>query len=396
MSITRIPAFLGNKPSFKKTVAITVPTLPNISSLVSNYRKILKSGMITNSKFVQEFESSVKKYLGVKHAIAVNSCTNGLMLILKTLGLKGEVILPSFTFHATAHAVVWNNLKPVFVDCDPETYNINPDSVEKAINSKTAAIIGVYIFGNPPRIDALEKIAKKHKLKLMFDAAHGFGTKYSNSHIGGFGDAESFSLTPTKLLTAGEGGMVTTNDDDLARKIKIGRNYGDPGTYDCEFSGLSARMSEFNALLGIEGLKMLEKNVLQRNKIAKLYKKILSKTPGISFQKIEDGNRSSYKDFSISINKDLFGLSRDQLCEVLLTENIMVKKYFYPAVHKQKAFLKYAPRKDRLFNTNRISDSSLSLPLYSHMLEDEVEKICKVIASVHYYRERIMKKMLSK
>jgi dTDP-4-amino-4,6-dideoxygalactose transaminase len=353
------------------------------------YETVLKSGMITNSSFVKEFEEKVAKYLSVKHAIAVSSCTSGLMLIMKVLGLTGEAILPSFTFHATAHAVVWNGLKPVFVDCEANTYNIDPAEVEKAITPFTSAIIAVHIFGNPPDIEALEKIAKKHKLRLIFDAAHGFGAKYKGKNVGGFGDAESFSLSPTKLLTAGEGGIVTTNDDATAKKVRIARNYGDSGDYDPEFSGLSARMSEFNALLGIESLKMLEVNVNKRGKMVELYKQLLGKIPGLTFQKVKSGDRSSYKDFSVLINEELFGIGRDRLSEALLAENIIVKKYFYPPLHEQKAFKIYHKKNMRLDSTENISRNSLDLPLFSHILPEKVKCICDAVIRIRQYRDEI-------
>ncbi|MEW6679864.1 MAG: DegT/DnrJ/EryC1/StrS family aminotransferase [bacterium] len=380
---SKIPAILGGISAFDKPVPITEPTIPSISILKKRYEEVLKSRMITNSKCVQELEVQVAKYLGVKHAVAVSSCTSGLMLVMKALELKGEVILPSFTFHATAHAVVWNGLKPVFVDCDSETYNIDPREVERAITLDTSAIIAVHVFGNPPDIDALERIAKKHKVKLIFDAAHGFGTKYKGKNVGGFGDAESFSLSPTKLLTAGEGGMVATNNDELAAKLRIGRNYGDSGDYNPEFSGLSARMSEFNALLGIESLKILEKNVARRDKLVKLYKKLLSSLPGINFQKIEEGNQSSFKDFSILIDGGEFGLSRDKLYDALMAENIVVKKYFYPPLHKQKAFLGFGQKDKNLPNTVKISENALSLPLFSHIPVKTVKKICDAIYKIY-------------
>ncbi|MEW6482419.1 MAG: DegT/DnrJ/EryC1/StrS family aminotransferase [bacterium] len=379
----KIPAILGGIPAFDKPVSITEPTIPSISILKKRYEEVLKSRMITNSKCVQELEVHVAKYLGVKHAVAVSSCTSGLMLVMKALELKGEVILPSFTFHATAHAVVWNGLKPVFVDCDSETYNIDPREVERAITLDTSAIIAVHVFGNPPDIDALERLAKKHKVKLIFDAAHGFGSKYKGKNVGGFGDAESFSLSPTKLLTTGEGGMVVTNNDELAAKLRIGRNYGDSGDYNPEFSGLSARMSEFNALLGIESLKILEKNVARRDKLVKLYKKLLSSLPGINFQKIEEGNQSSFKDFSILIDEGEFGLSRDKLYDALMAENIVVKKYFYPPLHKQKAFLGFGQKDKNLPNTVKISENALSLPLFSHIPVKTVKKICYAVYEIY-------------
>lgn len=385
-----LPAILGGRPAFDKPVPITVPTIPKIEALKRRYEKVLRSGMITNSASVQEFESRVARYLGVTYAIAVSSCTSGLMLIMKTLGLKGEVILPSFTFHATAHAAVWNNLQPVFVDCDPETFNLDPQAVRRAITPRTSAIIAVHIFGNPPAISLLEKIAGDNGLKLIFDAAHGFGSKYQGRYVGGFGEAESFSLSPTKLLTAGEGGIVTTNNEEIAKKIRAGRNYGDTGNYDPEFSGLSARMSEFNALLGIESLEILEKNIIRRNKMVEQYKKRLGALPGLTFQKIKAGDRSSYKDFSIHVDKRRFGLNRDQLHNALMAENIVVKKYFYPAVHQQKAFETYAADETKLQNTVRVANCALSLPLFSHIEAGTVEKICAAVARIHKHRNELI------
>jgi len=372
-------------------IPITRPTLPITAILKKRYAKIIKSGMLTNSRNVLEFEKNVARYLKVRNTIAVNSCTSGLMLVLKSLGLKGDVIIPSFTFHATAHAIIWNGLRPVFVDCDPETYNIDINDLEKKITKNTSAILAVHIFGNPCDIESLEKISKKYRLRLIFDAAHGFGSKYKKSNIGRFGDAETFSLSPTKLLTTGEGGIVATNCDDLAAKIRIGRSYGDPGTYNCEFSGLSARMSEFSAILGIESLKILEKNVNRRNKIANLYKKCLGKIPGINFQRVELRNRSSYKDFSILIDKKKFGIDRDVLFEAMRAKGVEVKKYFYPPVHRQKAFSDFVQHSylKSLKNTEKLSLNLLSLPLFSHISETTVMSICFVIENIFLGHHKI-------
>jgi len=389
----KLPAILGGEPAFKNILPITAPTIPPIGILKKKYEKVLRSGMITNSLCVQEFEKRVSEYIGVKNAIAVSSCTSGLMLIIKALKLKGEVVLPSFTFHATAHAVVWNGLKPRFVDCDPETYNIDPKKVESAIGPNTCAILGVHIFGNPADVEELEKIAKKYKIILIFDSAHGFGSKYQGVHVGRFGAAESFSLSPTKLVTAGEGGVVTTNNDELAARIKAGRNYGDAGDYNPEFSGLNARMSEFNALLGIESLKMLNRNVKKRTEMVQLYKKYLSELPGISFQKIKSGNQSSYKDFSILIDEKKFGLTRDQLYKALIAENIVVKKYFYPPVHQQKAFREFFDDNEQLEITEEISKNILSLPLFSHISKDAIKNICLAIKNIYLHNKEIASKL---
>ncbi len=379
-------AILGAEPAFKELVMITKPTISSIPSLKKKYGDILKSGMITNGRYVRDFEDKVAKYLGVRNAVALNSCTGGLMLLMKVLNLTGEVIVPSFTFHATAHAVVWSGLKPVFVDCDPKTFNISPEAVQAAITSRTSAVLAVHVFGNPCSIGELESITNKHGLPLIFDSAHGFGATYKNRQIGSFGRAEVFSLSPTKLLTAGDGGIAATNDDSLAEKIRTGRNYGDPGTYDSEFSGFNARMSEFHALLGIECLKDLEKNVVRRNRLATLYKKLLANVPGLYFQEVETENRSTFKDFSVLVNEREMGLSRDVLSVALAKENITTKKYFSPPVHEQKAFKGYykASYRSNLPATKMISRRILNLPIYSHMPESVVRKICTVIEKLYH------------
>lgn len=383
------PAILGGEPAFKTVLPITKPTIPPTGKILKDYGSILESGMLTTSKYVQEFEKKVAAYLGVKHAVAVSSCTSGLMLVMKVLGLTGEIIVPSFTFHATAHAAVWNRLKLVFVDCDSETYNLDLVQTERLITNKTSAIAAVHLFGNPCPVRKLEKLARKHKLKLIFDSAHGFGATFQGKPVGGFGDAEVFSLSPTKLLTSGEGGIVATNSRELAEKIRLGRNYGDPGSNDSEFSGLNARMSEFHARLGIESLRHLDKNVRRRQKMAQLYKSLLKDIPGLSFQKIEKKNQSSFKDLSVFINKKEFGLDRNQLMSALTKENIVVRKYFHPPVHRQKAFAVYRKAEKRLKTTKYITDNVLSLPLFSHISEGEVKQVCFAIKRIYEFRMHI-------
>ncbi|HLY18363.1 MAG TPA: DegT/DnrJ/EryC1/StrS family aminotransferase [Bryobacteraceae bacterium] len=221
------------------------PTLPPLARIVTEYREFYHQGLITNGKLVERLEAAVCERLGVRHCVAVSSCTSGLMLVMKAFGLRGEVILPSFTFFATGHAVLWNGLTPVFADCDRQTWNIDPRAVERAITPQTAAILAVHLYGNPAAVTELEWIAGKHGIPLLFDAAHAFGASYKGQSVGQFGDAEVFSLSPTKLLVAGEGGLVATNDALLAHKLRAGRNYGDLGAYDPMLLGLNARMTEF-------------------------------------------------------------------------------------------------------------------------------------------------------
>jgi len=301
--------------------------------------------------------------------------------------LKGEVIVPSFTFHATTHSLLWNNLTPVFVDCKEDTFNIDEEKIEKLINKRTSAILAVYLYGNPPYMEKLQNIADKYSLKLIFDAAHAFGSEYNGVKAGGFGNAEVFSLSPTKLLITGEGGLVATDDKLLADKIKIARNYGDSGNYDCEFNGLNARMAEFNAILGIEGLKIVDKKIKIRNKIAGLYTDFFKNYKGISFQEIEKGNLSTFKDYSIIVDSDILGINRDIIAIALEKENIITKKYFYPPVHMQKAYRPYA--KAGLEITEELSGRVLSLPIYCSLTDKTIEKISVAFARIFEHRDEI-------
>jgi len=375
----------------EKFIPINRPTLPNVESLWEDLRDIFSSGLITNNKYVGRFENRLAQYMKVKNAVCVSSCTSGLMLVERCLGLKGEVIVPSFTFPATVHSLVWNNLKPVFVDCNPKTFNLEPREVESKIREKTSAILGVYIFGNPPEMDALLDLAEKHGLKLIFDAAHGLGAKYKGTFSGNFGDAEVFSLAPTKLVTSGEGGAIATNDDELAENLRLGRNYGNPGSYNCSLVGLNARMSELNAILGLKSLDLLEDSISRRHKLVSLYKYFLEKIPGISFQEISENNRSTFNYFSILIDPDKFEMKNVDLKLALEKQGITTKVYFSPPVHTQDAYRAYYEEyRDKLPVTEWVCERILCLPLFSHMSEDTVRYICDRVEKIHWENKKII------
>ncbi len=382
------PAVLGNSPIFNSPIPIARPALPEYSELADELRQILESGVLTKGSYAPAFEEMLAAHLGVKHAVAVSSCTSGLMLVFQALGLTGDVVVPSFTFMATVGALRWNSLRPVFADVDLETTNLDPPAAEAAITPGTTAIVAVHNSGNPGDIDELEALAHRHHLCLIFDAAHAFGSLYQGDPVGRQGDAQVFSLSPTKLLIANEGGVVATNDDAIAEKVRIGREYGNRGDYNSAFAGLNARLSEFNALLGQHSLRRLESAARHRNLIAELYRERLSKLPGIGFQTVRRGNRSSYKDFSITIDGGAFGLTRAELVAVLAAENIQTRKYYDPPVHKQQAYCDYALGAS-LANTELLSSRILSLPIWSHMEADLASGICLGIERAHEFTQQI-------
>ena len=388
--MTSIPAILGGSPIFTDRLSISRTTLPDFATVEDRYKEVFSTGMITNGKYVEEYEYRMALYLGVMRAVAVSSATSGLLLTLKCLELGGEVILPSFTFSVTGHVLAWNGLRPVYVDIDPDTCLIDPEQVEEAITHDTCAIIGVHLWGNPCLVDRLQEIADSHQVPLIFDAAQAMGSRYFERAVGGLGRASVFSCSPTKLVTSGEGGIVATNDTDLAEMVRIGRNYGDDGSYDCAFEGINARMSELHAILGLASLSTADVNIDRRRHLIGQYKQRLDQLPGISFQKTTPGGVSNGVYFSIIIDPNLFGLTRDQLYGCLAAEGIDTRRYYYPPLHLQKVNSHLRPRYEgKLPHTERLAATSLTLPMFSHMTEEQVSGVCDAIESLHEYSERV-------
>lgn len=383
-----VPAILGGSPAFETKINIVRPVLPELAEMSGEVQEILRSGMVTKGEHLKAFEKAVREHLGVKHAIGVSSCTSGLMLTYRGLGLTGDVIVPSFTFMATVSSLVWCGLRPIYADVNAGTTNLDPQAAEAAITPQTSAIVAVHNFGNPAEIDALRDVANRHGLKLIFDAAHGFGALYQGTPVGGQADAHVFSLSPTKLLITGEGGIVATNNDALAAQVIMGREYGNNGNYDSAFAGLNARMPEFNALLGLRSLERLEDAAQTRNQAADLFQETLGVLPGVGFQEIRPGNRCSYKDFSATFDPAVFGLTRDELALALAAENIDTRKYYEPPVHRQQAYQQFYDGR-ALPNTDWLAGNSLSFPMWSNMEPQVVMQICEAVQRIYQHREDI-------
>jgi dTDP-4-amino-4,6-dideoxygalactose transaminase len=284
---------------------------------------------------------------------------------------------------ATVSALVWAGARPVFADADGSTANLDPEAAEAVITEKTTALVAVHNHGNPADIEGLRALAERRGLRLVFDAAHALGSLYGGEPVGAQGDAHVFSLSFTKLLVAGEGGVVATDDDALAEQIRFGREYGNTGDYDSAFAGLNGRMGEFSALLALRGLPMLEAGARHRNRLAELYREGLGGVPGISFQRVREGDRSSYKDFSVRVEAGAFGLTRDVLAAALAAENVETRKYYDPPAHRHTAYRKFAPPDGALPNTMLLAARSLSLPIWSDMEPGVVAKVCAAVRGAH-------------
>lgn len=370
----------ANMNSDDKQIFVAQPTLPDYSKLDLKFREIFSSMKLTNfSRFAQEFEHAVQDKLSVNTALSLPNGTSALMLALKAMDLKGEVICPSFTFSSSGHAITWNGLTPVFADIDPETFNLDPHDVERKITDKTCAIMGVHIFGNPCDIGHLEDIAKRHNLRLIFDAAHALGSLYRGRSIGTFGDVECFSLSGTKVVTSGEGGIATSNNDLLMERMRLGRNYGAESNYDCEFIGLNGKMSEFHAAIALESFSLLDELICKRLQLVEAYRERLADVPGLKFQRITEGCVSTYKDLGLLVDAAEFGIDRNELMQQLERAQIYTKKYFYPPLHRMKAYANISHLSDELVNTNYVADNIICIPLYSHMDIDTVNRVCNAI-----------------
>jgi dTDP-4-amino-4,6-dideoxygalactose transaminase len=300
------------------------------------------------------------------------------MLAFRALEVRGPVVLPSFTFSASAHAVAWNGLEPRFAECDPATFNLDvADATSRAQGA--AAVLSTHVYGNPCDVEAVEALGRSRGLRVVFDAAHGFGATRAGRAIGSFGDAEVFSLSPTKLVISGEGGVVTTPHAEVAERIRIGRDYGNPGDYDTQFVGLNARMSELHAAVALESLAGLDDHLARRRALADRYAKGLAGIPGVRLQVVADDDESTYKDLTIAIGPE-FGAGRDAVVGALAAEGIDTRKYFSPPVHRQTAYADL-PAVD-LPVTDAAAAAVISLPMFAALEPTEVDTVVDVVAGI--------------
>jgi dTDP-4-amino-4,6-dideoxygalactose transaminase len=378
--VTELPAIRGGRPLFPDGLPLAHPTVAHPEAVAEAAREIVASGVLTNGPTVRRLEERAASYLGVQHCVAVSSCTAGLMLVLRASALSGDVVVPSFTFAATAHAVAWNGLRPAFADISPDDLLLAPAAAARATGLRTSAILVTHTYGTPCDVEGLAEVARRAGIRLFFDAAHAFGSRRGETMIGGFGDAEVFSLSPTKVLVAGEGGIIATNDDVLAERCRIGRDYGNPGDYDTRFVGLNARMSELHAATALASFEDLEERIGRRNELAERYRKALAELPGICFPAVADGDRSTYKDFTILVEADEFGVDADRAAEALAAEGVQTRRYYAPPVHRQRAYKSLAPGNGSLPVTDWAAARVLTLPLWTGMLDEQVDRVGLALA----------------
>lgn len=380
------PALLNGPPAFADGLPFARPLTPPLDAVMARLRPSYESGQLTNGRLVRELEEQAAERLGATHVVAVSSCTAGLMLAIQALCPDGPVLLPSFTFSASGHAVVWNGHQPLFAECDQRSFQLDLVDAEARLD-ETEAVLATHVFGAPCPATAIEKLGAARGLPIIFDAAHAFGALHQGRPVGGFGDAEVFSLSPTKPVVAGEGGLVATRHGDLAERLRIGRDYGNPGDYDTRFVGLNARMSELHAAMALESLALLDEQVGRRTAAAERYRAGLADVPGITTQEIAPGDTSTYKDFSVVIDPETYGLSRDAVVAALAAEGVDTRNYFDPPVHRQQAYAGVATRS--LPVTDDVCAKVTSLPMFARLALDAVDQVVECIDAIHDHADEI-------
>ena len=378
-SIAELGVF-GGAPLFEEPVHVGRPNLPAYERVAERLRGIFERGWLTNQgPQVLEFEHQVADLTGVKHCIAVCNATVGLGVGMRALGMTGEVIVPSFTFAATVHALAWQGITPIFCDVDAVSHCLDPRQVEQLITERTSGIVGVHLWGRTCDVESLESIARARRIPLLFDAAHAFGCSHRGMPIGGNGSAEVFSFHATKFINTFEGGAIATNDANLAQRIRLMTNFGFEG-YDHVVSiGTNGKMSEPCAAMGLASLERMSDIIAANRRNYAAYRRELRELPGVTLVEQDSREQSNYQYVVLEIDERT-ALPRDVLLEVLHGENILARRYFYPGVHRMEPYRTLYPSVgERLPHTTTLANRVLVLPTGASVGSVEIAQICGVI-----------------
>jgi dTDP-4-amino-4,6-dideoxygalactose transaminase len=377
-------AIMTGEPFFKEKLYVGRPNIGDRKRFMERMEDILDRRWFTNNgPYVQEFEAKLASFVGVKHCIAMCNATIALEIAVRGLGLAGEVIVPSFTFIATAHSLQWQGITPVFCDIDPSTHNLDPVQIEKLITPKTTGIVGVHVWGRPCEIEALSRIADRHGLKLLFDAAHAFAGSHQGKMIGGFGDAEVFSFHATKFFNTFEGGAVTTDNDELARQIRLMKNFGFAGYDQVDFIGTNGKMTEVSAAMGLSSFERLDEFIDVNHRNFEHYKRELRDVPGIKLIDYSGPEKFNYQYIVIEIDEQITRIDRDRLVEILQAENVIARRYFYPGCHQMEPYHSHFPECGvALPHTERLVKRVMSLPTGTAVSLEDITAICGIIKLV--------------
>ena len=374
-------AVFSGTPAFSEPLHVGRPNLGDREAMLRRVNDIFDRRWFTNDgPLVREFEARIQEIVDVKHCVAMCNATIALEIAIRAMELHGEVIVPAYTFIATAHALQWQEINPVFADMDPATHNIAPATIERLITPRTTGIIGVHVWGRSCDTEAIAAIAQKHRLKVMYDAAHAFGCSHRRRMIGGFGACEVFSFHATKFINCFEGGAVVTNDDALAAKMRLMRNFGFAGYDKVVYPGTNGKMTEICAAMGLTSLESIDEIIASNRQNYGTYRECLTGLPGIAVMEYDPNERHNHQYIVVEVDPSRSPLNRDELVSVLHLENVLARKYFWPGCHRMEPYCSLQPNVSLLLpQTERVASRVLLLPTGQSVTLRTVEAICQII-----------------
>lgn len=376
-------AVLGGAPAFPHPVHVGRPNIGNRAAFYERVDGLLDRRWLSNDgPLVRELEQRLAEYLGVEHCVAMVNATVGLEIAIRALDLTGEVLMPSFTFIATAHALEWQGIRPVFVDVDPVTHTIDPAALEARITPRTTGILGVHVWGSPCDTDAIAAVADRAGLRILYDAAHALGVSRNGSMIGGFGSCEVFSFHATKFLNSFEGGAITTNDSALAERLRLMRNFGFAELDRVVSIGVNGKMTEVCAAMGLTSLEEVDRLIATNKANYDAYGAVFCGLDGVSLFPFARNERNNYQYVVLQVDRDRATLNRDELIAVLRAENVLARRYFWPGCHRMEPYQSREPEASLFLpQTERVAGSVIVLPTGQAVSQDDIEIVGRIIRS---------------
>ena len=366
-----------------KNIPVTQPFLPPLDDFIPYLQEIWDNRWLTNNgPFHQQLEKALCEYLGVEHISLFTNATIALVTALQALRITGEVITTPYSFVATSHSIMWNNLKPVFVDIDPITYNIDPAKIESAITPNTTAIMPVHCYANPCDVEAIQKIADNYGLKVIYDAAHAFGVDFNGQSLLRYGDLSILSFHATKVFNTFEGGAIICPDAKTKQRIDYLKNFGFADEVTVVAPGINGKMSEINSAFGLLQLKYIDEAIEKRKKIDDVYRRELAGVNGITLSSLSIDATSNYSYFPVLVESN-FPLTRDELYQKLKSHGILSRRYFYPLISDMPMYRGLASAtKDNLPHAQETANKVLCLPIFSEMTAEQQQLVIKVIKEI--------------
>jgi dTDP-4-amino-4,6-dideoxygalactose transaminase len=374
-------AIFGAAPRFQSALHVGRPNVGSRERLFARLNDMLDRRWFSNDgPFVHEFEAKVASITQAKHCVAMCNATVALEIAIRALEMTGEVIIPSYTFIATANALQWQEITPVFADIDPAACTLDPRSVERVISSKTSAILGVHLWGRACDTDALEGIGREYGLKVMYDAAHALACSHQGKMVGGFGECEIFSFHATKFINAFEGGAVVTNNDDLASRMRFMRNFGFSGYDKTSYLGVNGKMTEACAAMGLTSLESLDEIIEVNRANYETYERCLAGIEGVSLIRYDKQGSNNYQYIVLEIDSEAAPLNRDEVVAVFHAENVLARKYFWPGCHRMEPYRRLQPNAGLLLpNTEKVASRVCLLPTGQEVDAGTIESVAEIL-----------------